>query len=88
MSDSLEPPAKRARLEADAPFYGASSLENAPGSPVDDDDDFYDTAPVEPARWHYHCCRTGAFGVAHSDRASSSGQLSSTRTRAPRPSRH
>jgi H/ACA ribonucleoprotein complex non-core subunit NAF1 len=49
MSDSLEPPAKRARLEADAPFYGASTLENAPGSPVDDDDDFYDTAPVEPA---------------------------------------
>lgn len=49
MSDSQEPPAKRARLEADAPFTGVSSLD-APGSPVDDlDDDFYDNTPVEPA---------------------------------------
>ncbi|KAJ4352823.1 hypothetical protein N0V95_003931 [Ascochyta clinopodiicola] len=49
MSDSQEPPAKRARLEADAPFTGVSSLD-APGSPVDDlDDDFYDTTPVKPA---------------------------------------
>ncbi|KAF3010795.1 hypothetical protein E8E13_008063 [Curvularia kusanoi] len=48
MSDS-EPPAKRARLEADAPYSGVSSLD-APGSPVDDmDDDFYDTAPVNTA---------------------------------------
>ena len=53
MSDSLEPPAKRARLEADAPFYGTStsaSALDAPGSPVDDmDDDFYDTTPVKPS---------------------------------------
>jgi H/ACA ribonucleoprotein complex non-core subunit NAF1 len=52
MSDSLEPPAKRARLEADAPFYGTSSASalDAPGSPVDDmDDDFYDTTPVKPS---------------------------------------
>ncbi|KAL6707821.1 hypothetical protein ACN47E_003721 [Coniothyrium glycines] len=51
MSDSLEPPAKRARLEADAPIYGASATAlDAPGSPVDDlDDDFYDTTPVKPA---------------------------------------
>ncbi|KAF1361821.1 NAF1-domain-containing protein [Lizonia empirigonia] len=49
MSDSQEPPAKRARLEVDAPFTGVSSLD-APGSPVDDlDDDFYDTTPVKPA---------------------------------------
>ncbi|KAJ4383336.1 hypothetical protein N0V86_001383 [Didymella sp. IMI 355093] len=49
MSDSQEPPAKRARLEADAPFTGVSSFD-APGSPVDDlDDDFYDTSPVKPA---------------------------------------
>lgn len=49
MSDSQEPPAKRARLEADAPFTGVSSFD-APGSPVDDmDDDFYDTTPVKPA---------------------------------------
>ncbi|KAJ8109281.1 hypothetical protein OPT61_g7581 [Boeremia exigua] len=49
MSDSQEPPAKRARLEADAPFPGASSFD-APGSPVDDlDDDFYDTTPVKAA---------------------------------------
>jgi H/ACA ribonucleoprotein complex non-core subunit NAF1 len=50
MSDSLEPPAKRARLDADADasIYGASF--DAPGSPVDDmDDDFYDTTPVKPA---------------------------------------
>ena len=50
MSDSLEPPAKRARLEADAPTqYGAfASALDAPGSPVDDmDDDFYDTTPVK-----------------------------------------
>jgi H/ACA ribonucleoprotein complex non-core subunit NAF1 len=49
MSDSLGPPAKRARLEADAPIYGASATAlDAPGSPVDDmDDDFYDTTPVE-----------------------------------------
>tara|TARA_R110002003_G_scaffold63_4_gene5808 strand:- start:17610 stop:20189 length:2580 start_codon:yes stop_codon:yes gene_type:complete len=48
MSDSLEPPAKRARLEADAALYGASL--DAPGSPVDDmDDDFYDSTPVKPA---------------------------------------
>jgi H/ACA ribonucleoprotein complex non-core subunit NAF1 len=41
MSDTLEPPAKRARFEIDA---------DVPGSPVDDlDDDFYDTpAPVNP----------------------------------------
>ena len=46
---SEEPPAKRARLEADAPFTGASSFD-APGSPVDDlDDDFYDTTPAKPA---------------------------------------
>jgi len=45
MSDSLEPPAKRARLDAD---YGAEL--DAPGSPVDDmDDDFYDTTPAKPA---------------------------------------
>ncbi|KAF1848277.1 NAF1-domain-containing protein [Cucurbitaria berberidis CBS 394.84] len=51
MSDSLEPPAKRARLEADAPIHGASATAlDAPGSPVDDmDDDFYDTTPVKPA---------------------------------------
>ena len=51
MSDSLEPPAKRARLEADAPVYGASATAlDAPGSPVDDmDDDFYDSTPVKPA---------------------------------------
>ncbi|KAJ4375233.1 hypothetical protein N0V83_002319 [Neocucurbitaria cava] len=51
MSDSLEPPAKRARLEADAPVYGAPATAlDAPGSPVDDmDDDFYDTTPVKPA---------------------------------------
>ncbi|KAF2631729.1 NAF1-domain-containing protein [Macroventuria anomochaeta] len=49
MSDSQEPPAKRARLEADAPFTGVSSFD-APGSPVDDMDyDFYDTTPVKPA---------------------------------------
>jgi len=50
MSDSLEPPAKRARLEADADasHYGAAF--DAPGSPVDDmDDDFYDNTPVKPA---------------------------------------
>jgi H/ACA ribonucleoprotein complex non-core subunit NAF1 len=50
MSDSMEPPAKRARLDADADaaIYGASL--DAPGSPVDDmDDDFYDTTPVKPA---------------------------------------
>jgi H/ACA ribonucleoprotein complex non-core subunit NAF1 len=47
MSDSLGPPAKRARL-ADASHYGASF--DAPGSPVDDmDDDFYDNTPVKPA---------------------------------------
>jgi H/ACA ribonucleoprotein complex non-core subunit NAF1 len=47
MSDSMEPPSKRARLEADAPMFGA--LLDAPGSPVDDmDDDFYDTTPAEP----------------------------------------
>lgn len=51
MSDSLEPPAKKARLEADAPFSGASATAlDAPGSPVDDlDDDFYDTTPVKPS---------------------------------------
>ncbi|KAI8938985.1 hypothetical protein NX059_004829 [Plenodomus lindquistii] len=51
MSDSLEPPAKRARLEADAPIYGASATAlDAPGSPVDDlDDDFYDNSPVKPS---------------------------------------
>ncbi|CAN9446112.1 unnamed protein product [Alternaria alternata] len=56
MSDSLGPPAKRARLEADAPFYGTSTSASAldapgsPGSPVDDmDDDFYDTTPVKPS---------------------------------------
>lgn len=51
MSDSLEPPAKRARLEADAPIYGASAPAlDAPGSPVDDlDDDFYDNSPVKPS---------------------------------------
>jgi H/ACA ribonucleoprotein complex non-core subunit NAF1 len=40
MSDSLEPPAKRARLDAD---------EDVPGSPIDDmDDDFYDNpTPVQ-----------------------------------------
>ena len=49
MPDSQEPPAKRARLEADAPFTGVSFLD-APGSPIDDmDDDFYDTTPVKPA---------------------------------------
>lgn len=49
MSDSQEPPAKRARLEADAPMAGVSPFD-APGSPVDDlDDDFYDTTPVNPA---------------------------------------
>ncbi|KAJ4323164.1 hypothetical protein N0V94_002050 [Neodidymelliopsis sp. IMI 364377] len=49
MSDSQEPPAKRARLDVDAPFTGVSSLD-APGSPIDDmDDDFYDTTPVKPA---------------------------------------
>ncbi|KAL5113516.1 hypothetical protein ACEQ8H_008601 [Pleosporales sp. CAS-2024a] len=50
MSDSLGPPAKRARLEADAEasHYGAAF--DAPGSPVDDmDDDFYDNTPVKPA---------------------------------------
>ncbi|KAF2031918.1 NAF1-domain-containing protein [Setomelanomma holmii] len=48
MSDSLEPPAKRVRLETDAALYGASL--DAPGSPVDDmDDDFYDSTPVKPA---------------------------------------
>jgi H/ACA ribonucleoprotein complex non-core subunit NAF1 len=52
MSDSLGPPAKRARLEADTPsHYGATATAlDAPGSPVDDgDDDFYDTTPVKPA---------------------------------------
>ncbi|KAF2848184.1 NAF1-domain-containing protein [Plenodomus tracheiphilus IPT5] len=51
MSDSLEPPAKRARLEADAPMHGASAPAlDAPGSPVDDlDDDFYDNSPVKPS---------------------------------------
>ncbi|USP80090.1 hypothetical protein yc1106_07364 [Curvularia clavata] len=55
MSDSLEPPAKRARLEADAPTqYGtpapSASALDAPGSPVDDmDDDFYDNTPVKPS---------------------------------------
>lgn len=41
MSDTLEPPAKRARLDADG---------DVPGSPVDDmDDDFYDNpTPVKP----------------------------------------
>ncbi|KAF2819494.1 NAF1-domain-containing protein [Ophiobolus disseminans] len=48
MSDSLEPPAKRARLDADAPVF--SEGPDAPGSPVDDmDDDFYDSTPVKPA---------------------------------------
>lgn len=48
MSDSLEPPAKRARLEVDAPVYAADG--DAPGSPVDDmDDDFYDSTPVKLA---------------------------------------
>jgi H/ACA ribonucleoprotein complex non-core subunit NAF1 len=47
MSDSLEPPAKRARLDVDASIYGAAL--DAPGSPVDDmDDDFYDSTPVKP----------------------------------------
>jgi H/ACA ribonucleoprotein complex non-core subunit NAF1 len=54
MSDSLGPPAKRARLEGDAPSYGAAATAldapGSPGSPVDDmDDDFYDTTPVEPS---------------------------------------
>ncbi|OSS49217.1 hypothetical protein B5807_05604 [Epicoccum nigrum] len=52
MSDSHEPPAKRARLEADAPFSRVSvSSFDAPDSPVDDldDDYFYDNAPVHPA---------------------------------------
>jgi H/ACA ribonucleoprotein complex non-core subunit NAF1 len=48
MSDSHEPPAKRARLEADAPFSGVSF--DTADSPVDDlDDDFYDNAPINPA---------------------------------------
>jgi H/ACA ribonucleoprotein complex non-core subunit NAF1 len=48
MSDSLEPPAKRARLDVDASIYRAAL--DAPGSPVDDmDDDFYDSTPVKPA---------------------------------------
>jgi H/ACA ribonucleoprotein complex non-core subunit NAF1 len=41
------PPAKRARLEA--PVY-AAELQDAPGSPVDEeDDDFYNDTPVKPA---------------------------------------
>ncbi|KAF2746971.1 NAF1-domain-containing protein [Sporormia fimetaria CBS 119925] len=43
MADSLEPPAKRARLD--------EPVADVPGSPVDDtDDDFYETStPVKPA---------------------------------------
>jgi H/ACA ribonucleoprotein complex non-core subunit NAF1 len=62
MSDSLEPPAKRARLmaaDADASLYGASF--DAPGSPVDDmDDDFYDNTPVKPAAQPVAAEGTGA----------------------------
>jgi H/ACA ribonucleoprotein complex non-core subunit NAF1 len=47
MADMAEPPAKRARLDMDAPDNGTLLLD-APGSPIDDlDDDFYETAPVE-----------------------------------------
>ncbi|PSN64319.1 NAF1-domain-containing protein [Corynespora cassiicola Philippines] len=49
MSDALEPPAKRQRLDLDAPSNGASSVD-VPSSPVDDmDDDFYEPDPVDPA---------------------------------------
>ncbi|KAF1832425.1 NAF1-domain-containing protein [Decorospora gaudefroyi] len=67
MSDSLEPPAKRARLEADAPIYGAASATtlDAPGSPVDDmDDDFYDTTPVKPAALPVEPGTTSSFAAA------------------------
>lgn len=44
MSDSLEPPAKRARLDEPT-----GDMADVPGSPVDDmDDDFYDTTPAKP----------------------------------------
>jgi H/ACA ribonucleoprotein complex non-core subunit NAF1 len=70
MSDSMEPPAKRARLEADAPFYGASSLD-APGSPVDDmDDDFYDNTPVKPAALPEADARGSLFAAAATQPAS------------------
>ncbi|KAJ4346550.1 uncharacterized protein N0V89_010481 [Didymosphaeria variabile] len=44
----FEPPAKKARLDLDAP--GNGSLDDAPGSPVDDlDDDFYETSAADNA---------------------------------------
>lgn len=49
MSDSMEPPAKRARLDLDARSSAVSTLD-VPNSPIDDmDDDFYDTTPAKPA---------------------------------------
>jgi H/ACA ribonucleoprotein complex non-core subunit NAF1 len=49
MADMEEPPAKRARLDVDAPGSGTLNLD-APGSPMDDcDDDFYaEDAPAAP----------------------------------------
>lgn len=45
----LEPPAKKARLDMDAPSSGPQDLGlDAPGSPVDDlDDDFYETSVAQ-----------------------------------------
>ncbi|KAF2878146.1 Gar1/Naf1 RNA binding region-domain-containing protein [Massariosphaeria phaeospora] len=49
MSNSVEPPTKRARLDLDGRSNGTSTLD-VPSSPIDDlDDDFYDTAPTKPA---------------------------------------
>jgi H/ACA ribonucleoprotein complex non-core subunit NAF1 len=50
MADS-EPPAKKARLDVAADAPGSASLDDAPGSPVDDlDDDFYENSAADNAQ--------------------------------------